>query len=108
MAEISGMRTGLIHYLFIMLLVLTVTISARVVGIVLVSASMIIPGAVALRLCTRLGPAMAFAALLGFLSFELGIYASLTLNIHTGSAIVLIQFVFLLLAPLLKRADALE
>lgn len=106
LAEISGVRAGMIHYVFIMLLVLTVTVSARVVGIVLVSSSLIIPGAVSLRLCTRLAPAMAFAALIGFLSFELGVYASFTLDIHTGSAIVLIQFVFLLIAPLLKRAGA--
>ncbi len=47
LAEISGVRAGAIHYLFIMLLVLTVTVSARVVGIVLVSATLIVPGAVA-------------------------------------------------------------
>ena len=39
----------------------------------LVSATLIIPGAVALRVCTRLAPAMALAALIGFLSFELGV-----------------------------------
>ena len=106
LAEISGVRAGMIHYVFIMLLVVTVTISARVVGIVLVSASLIVPGAVALRVCKRLTPAMAFAALIGFLSFELGVYASYALNIPPGSAIVLIQFAFLALAPLLKSKEA--
>ncbi|HLX63448.1 MAG TPA: metal ABC transporter permease [Planctomycetota bacterium] len=102
LAEISGVRSGLIHYVFIMLLVLTVTVSSRVVGIVLVSSSLIVPGAVALKVCKRLAPAMAFAALIGFLSFELGAYASFALNVPPGSAIVLIQFVFLLLVPLFK------
>lgn len=106
LAEISGVHAGPIHYAFIMLLVLTVTVSARVVGIVLVSATLILPGAVALRICSRLGPAMAFAALLGLVSFELGVYASYALNVPPGSAIVLIQFVFLLMAPLLKSREA--
>ena len=105
LAEVSGVRAGPIHYLFIMLLVLTVTVSARVVGIVLVSATLIIPGAVALRVCKRLGPAMIFAALIGLVSFELGVYASYALNVPPGSAIVLIQFIFLPLAPLLKDRD---
>ncbi len=105
LAEISGVRTGAIHYLFIMLLVMTVTVSARVVGIVLVSASLIVPGAVALRVCKRLAPAMAFAALIGFVSFELGVYASWVFNVPPGSAIVLIQFLFLILAPLFKAAE---
>ncbi len=107
LAEISGVRAGAIHYIFIMLLVLTVTVSARVVGIVLVSATLIIPGAVGLRVCKRLAPAMAIAALIGFVSFELGVYASYALNVPPGSAIVLIQFAFLPLAPLLKKRDAL-
>ena len=106
LAEMSGVHAGPIHYAFIMLLVLTVTVSSRVVGIVLVSATLILPGAVALRVCSRLGPAMAFAALLGFVSFELGVYASYALNVPPGSAIVLIQFVFLLMAPLLKTREA--
>ncbi|MEI6231971.1 MAG: metal ABC transporter permease [Planctomycetota bacterium] len=108
LAEVSGVRAGPIHYAFIMLLVLTVTVSSRVVGIVLVSATLILPGAVALRVCKRLGPAMAFAALIGFVSFELGVYASYALNVPPGSAIVLIQFIFLPLAPLLKSPEAKE
>jgi ABC-type Mn2+/Zn2+ transport system permease subunit len=57
---------------------------------------------VGLRVCKRLAPAMAIAALIGFFSFELGVYASYAFNIPPGSAIVLIQFAFLPLAPLLK------
>lgn len=104
LAEISGVRAGLLHYLFMMLLVLTVAATSRVVGIVLVSASLVIPGVIALKLCKRLTPAMIVSALIGFLSFETGLYVSYELNVPPGSAIVLIQFGLLLAAPALEKS----
>lgn len=98
LAEASGLNVGLFHYLFITLLVLTVVTASRVVGIVLVSASLVLPGVIALKLCKRLMPAMALAALTGAVSFELGLYASYMLNVQSGAAIVLIQFALLLVA----------
>ena len=106
LAEISGVRTDLIHYLFMVLLVLTVTLSARVVGIVLVSASLILPGTVALRRCRRLGPAMLFSAVLAFaVSFVGGIYLSYEWRVPPGSTIVLIQFVCFLISMLVPGKD---
>ena len=97
-AEASGLNMGLVHYLFIMLLVLTVAVSARVVGIVLVSASLVIPGVIALKLCRRLAHAMLAAAVVGVASFELGMYISFQQRVHPGAAIILSQFALLLLA----------
>jgi len=103
MAEVSGVNVTLIHYMFILLLVLTVVISSRVVSIILVSASLVIPGIIALKLSARLLHAMALAAMVGLFSFELGMYAAYALNIHPGSAIVLIQFALLILASITAR-----
>jgi len=91
-AEIAGLRVGMIHYLFMVLLVLIVAVSARVVGIVLVSASLILPGVAALRVCKRLQPALVVSAILGVVTFEIGLYLSYVWNVHPGSAIVLVQF----------------
>jgi len=98
LAEVSGLNVGLFHYLFMSLLVLTVVISSRVVGIILVSASLVLPGVIALQVCRRLSSAMAVSALAGVCSFELGMYASYVMQVHPGSAIVLIQFALLLIA----------
>jgi zinc transport system permease protein len=104
LAEVSGAHTGLVHYLFILLLVLTVVISSRVVGIILVSASLILPGVIALKLCARLFPAMAVSAGVGVASFEAGLYFSYQYDfLHPGSAIVLTQFVLLLAAEACRR-----
>jgi len=103
LAELSGVRVGLVHYLLLILLVLTVVVSARVVGIVLISASVVLPGVVALRLSRHLLHAALIAALFGGLTFVLGFYAAYELGIHLGSAIVLTQFIGLLLAQLVRR-----
>ncbi len=102
LAEVSGMRVGFIHYLFILLLVLTIVISSRIVGIILVSSSLIIPGVTALKLCTRLPTATLVAGLIGVLTFEAGMYASFLLKVHPGSPIVLLQFALLIGAGFLQ------
>ena len=98
LAELSGLNVRLLHYSFLMLLVLTVVVSSRVVGIVLVSASLILPGVTALKLCDRLLPALVVSAILGIVSFAVGMYVSYEHNVYPGSAIILIQFALLLLA----------
>ena len=103
LAEASGLNTALFHYLFLLLLVLTVVLASRVVGIVLVSASLVLPGVVGLKICARLVPAMVVAAVTGVVSFELGLYGSYRFNVPPGAAIVLVQFAILLLATVLER-----
>jgi ABC-type Mn2+/Zn2+ transport system permease subunit len=98
LAEVSGLNVGLLHYLFLLLLILTVVVSSRVMGIVLVSASLVLPGVIALKLSNRLIPAMLLAALVGIISFEAGLYASYVYEVHSGSAIILSQFLLLIVA----------
>ncbi|MCY3017757.1 MAG: metal ABC transporter permease [Planctomycetota bacterium] len=98
LAEVSGLNTGLLHHLILLLLVLTVVIASRVMGIVLVSSSLVLPGVIALRLCTRMVPAMVLAAIVGLVSFEVGLYASYACSVQPGAAIVLVQFAVLLVA----------
>jgi len=108
LAEASGLNVGVFHYLFMMLLVLTVVVSSRVVGIILVSTSLILPGVIALKICNRLAPAMLAAAIVGIASFELGLYTSYEFSgggaqIHPGTTIILIQFALLLCVSAFRR-----
>ncbi len=109
LAEVSGIDVSFIHYLFILMLVLTVVVASRILGIILVSASLILPGVIALKLCTRLVPAMILAAAVGVLSFEAGLYLSYARPpIQPGAAVVLIQFALLIVAALLKAFGGVE
>ena len=54
MAEASGVRAGFIHYLLMLLVSLTIVIGARVVGTVLVTALLVLPGATGMNLSRSL------------------------------------------------------
>jgi zinc transport system permease protein len=103
LAEVSGLPVGFLHYLLLLLLVLTVAVAARIVGIVLVSASLILPGVFALALCQRLGPALAVAGAAGVASFEAGLYASYVWDVPPGSAVILAQFALVVVGLAVKR-----
>ena len=93
MAEASGVRAGFIHYLLMLLVTMTILIGARVVGTVLVTALLVLPGATALSMTARLRASVAGAVVVGVL----GTLAGLLVNarwpfLPTGPAIVLALF----------------
>jgi manganese/iron transport system permease protein len=95
MAEASGVPARFVHYLLILLVSLTIVIGARVVGTVLVTALLVLPGATALNVSRGLRGAIAgsiIAALAGTLT---GLAASRHwpfLQNTTGPAMVLCLF----------------
>jgi len=102
-AQVAGLPTGVLHYVFTGLLSATVVVSIQAVGILLVIAMLVTPGATALLLTRRLAPMMAVAALIGAVSGVGGLYGSYHLDVASGPAIVLVAsaiFVMtLMLAP---------
>ena len=102
-AQVAGLPTTLLHYVFTMLLSATVVVSIQAVGILLVIAMLVTPGATAWLLTRRLAPMMGVAAAIGACSGIGGLYGSYHLDVASGPAIVLVAsglFVLtLLLAP---------
>ncbi|AFG36710.1 metal ABC transporter permease [Spirochaeta africana] len=100
-ASAIGMPTATIHYGLMLLLTLTIVTSLETVGVILVVAMLIIPGAAASMLTHRLPVMMALAALIGAGSSAAGIYFSFILNVASGGSIVLVAFlVFAIIAVL--------
>jgi len=101
MAKAVGLRVGALQYLFTALLSATIVASLQAVGIVLVIAMLITPGATALLLTSRLATMMAVSAGVGLFSAVVGLYGSYYVNVASGPAIVLVAtacFVTALLA----------
>lgn len=102
-AQVAGVPTAALHYVFTALLSATIVVSIQAVGILLVIAMLITPGATALLLVKRLGPMMALAAVAGVCSGVGGLYGSYYLDVASGPAIVLVASALflatLLLAP---------
>jgi len=96
-AKVSGIRVKYLNYLFVLLLSLIVIISIKIVGIILVSALVIIPGAAAINIAKNLREMFIYSILIGVLGELVGIIASYFLNIPTGPSIVLtISIIFIL------------
>lgn len=90
---VSFLRT-----LLMILLALTVVVSTQTVGVGLVAAMLVTPGATAYLLTRRLPTMMVIAAIIGALSSLIGLFASYYLNIASGAAIVLSATLFFILA----------
>ena len=93
MAEASGVRAGLIHYLLMLLLALTIVIGVRIAGSVLVTALLVLPGATALLVSQRLRTTMTAAIVLGLVGAVIGLLIGARWHfLPAGPSIVLTLF----------------
>lgn len=93
--------------LLLVLLALTIVTSMQTVGVGLVAAMLVTPGATAFLLTKRLPAMMGLAAVFGALSSLVGLYASYYLNLASGSTIVLTATLFFLLSYLFSPRKGL-
>ncbi len=90
MARAVGMPTKTIHYLLIVMLSLVTVASLKTVGIVLVVAMLITPGAAAYLLTHSFAVMLLLAAVLGAFSAVTGVFLSYVYDVATGASIVLV------------------
>ncbi len=98
MARVSGLPVTFIHYLLLGLIAVNVVIAIKVVGVILVSALLIIPATTAQQLTGNFRRMMAISLMVGLISNFGGLYLSYLLDIPSGSTIVLTLFFFFLTA----------
>ena len=98
LARSSGIKVERINALLALLTALTVVLAMKVVGIMLVSALLIIPPVTALQISRGFRATLFTAAALSALSVAAGIIISFMLNLPTGALIVLLNIFLLLLA----------
>jgi ABC-type Mn2+/Zn2+ transport system permease subunit len=81
----------------LILIALTIVVSLQTVGVGLVAAMLVTPGAAAYLLTRRLPSMMVVAAIIGAASSLIGLYLSFYLSVASGAAVVLTAtFIFLL------------
>lgn len=95
-ARAAGVRVSLVNGLFSIVTALTVVVAMRVVGILLVSALMVVPVACALVLRRGFRQTMALAVVFALMAVLGGLAASFYLNIAPGGTIVLLAALFFL------------
>jgi len=103
-ARVSGIRTDRINKILVILTAVTVVLTMNVVGIMLISALLILPAVTAFQLARGFRSSLVISALSAVLSVILGIFISIGVNLPTGATIVLTNFLFFLLAFLTRLA----
>jgi ABC-type Mn2+/Zn2+ transport system permease subunit len=98
MAKATGLPVKFIHYMLMLLLSLVTVASLQTVGIILVVAMLITPGATAFLLTDRLSTMLFLAAFFGVVSGVVGLYYSVIFDVSSGSTIVLVASILFGLA----------
>jgi zinc transport system permease protein len=101
-ARVSGIGTEKLNTTLALLTAVTVVLTMSVVGIMLVSALLILPAVTALQLARSFRGAMLIAAGVSLIAVIGGIFLSLVLNLPTGATIVMTGIVIFLAALALR------
>ena len=100
-ARSIGINTGLLHYMLLSVLSLTAVAGLQTVGVILVVAMLVTPGATAYLLTDRFDRMTLLAIASSVLSSLIGVYVSYWSDSSTAGCIVLVQTGLFLLAFLL-------
>ena len=99
LALVKGVSVQSHRYFFIVLLAITIALTIRAVGILLLNGFLVIPAASARLICQQFVPFLATAAGIGALSGVVGMIISGAIDLPSGPSIVLVQlFGFLAVA----------
>jgi len=102
-AKVSGVKIKQINLILTFLTAITVILAIKVVGVMLVSALLILPAVTALQIVKGFKTAMIAAAALAIVSVIMGITISFFGDLPAGATIVIINFLFFIFFFFLKK-----
>ncbi len=91
LAKISGVRTNIINSVLVLLTALSVVLAMKLVGIMLISALLILPAVSALQVARSFKACVAYAAIQGSISVVTGIFVSFYSNLPASATIVMMN-----------------
>ncbi len=101
-AQVLGINTSLVYYLFLILTSLVIVVCIKVVGIILLSGLLVIPPLAALQFSRNMKAFIGLSVLFGIASFLAGILLSYLLDLPSGATIIGSGFVLLLISGAVK------
>ncbi len=106
-AQAAGLPVNLLNFGLMVLIALTIVASLKAVGVILVLALLITPGATAYLLVKQLNQMMILGAAIGIVASISGMYVSYFFNLPSGPAIVLVASGFFTLALLFSPSQGI-
>ena len=102
-AEVKGLNTTFLNYLFLILLSIAIVGSLQTVGIILVLSMLIIPAAAAKLVTNTFVSSIRISILFGVFSSVMGLYLSYFLNLPSGPSMSLVATSIFVLAYLSNK-----
>lgn len=102
-AKTIGINVKLINYIFTLLVGATISLSIRVLGILVVSSIIVVPVATAMQLKQGFTKTLILSIIFGFLDVMLGLVLSYYINSAPGGTIALMSVIMLILTLVFKR-----
>jgi iron/zinc/copper transport system permease protein len=102
-AEVKGLNTTFLNYLFLILLSIAIVGSLQTVGIILVLSMLIIPAAAAKLVTNTFVSSIRLSILFGVISSVVGLYLSYFLNLPSGPSMSLVATSIFVLAYLSNK-----
>lgn len=102
-ARLSGINVDRVNLIFMILIAVTISVSARTVGILIISSLMIIPVACAMQFKLGYLKTTILSSVFGVLFTILGLLISFYVGLKPGGTIVLIGVLFLIILLIFKR-----
>jgi zinc transport system permease protein len=103
LAHITGIKTERVTTLLIVLTAITVVLSVRIVGILLISSLLIFPSITALQISHSFRGTIFMSIFIAIVSLIVGILVSFIFDLPTGAVIVMANFVLFVFVSLLAR-----
>lgn len=105
-AAASGIPVRFVYYGLLITMALTIVVSIKLVGIILVSALLVIPGATGLQLSRNYRGVLVISLGAGLASVAAGLFLSFNYDVASGATMVLVLFAFFLVGVALSPRRA--
>jgi zinc transport system permease protein len=102
-AKVSGLPTQTLNQLLVLLAAVTVVLSLRIVGGLLIGALMVIPVATAMQVARSFKQTLGYAVIFGLVAVVLGLFAAYYLNLAAGGTIVVVALLEFFVAALFRK-----
>ena len=102
-AKIMGIRVKLINYLFSIVVAATISVSLKIVGMLVLSSMIALPAAAALQLKTGFKKTLIASILFSVLDIMFGLVLSYHLNVAPGGFTALISVAVLIITIIIKK-----
>ena len=104
-AKTAGINVKFINYLFTILVGATISLSIRIMGILVISSIIVVPVATSMQLKKNFNKTLTLSVLFGLIDILLGLFLSYHFDSAPGGTIALTSVIVLVITLLLKRND---